>query len=58
MGRYKSYLAGVENDGGGSRPLLDNVQKKEAVFMSSLSLEGPDNATFGFNSCFYSITQF
>ena len=32
MGRYKSYLTGVQNEGGGSRPLLDNVQKKDAFF--------------------------
>ena len=30
MGRYKSYLTGVQNEGGGSRPILDNVQKKDA----------------------------
>ena len=39
MGRYKSYLMGVQNEGGGgSRPLLDNVQKKDAFFMASLSV--------------------
>ena len=33
MGRNKSYLTGVQNEGGGSRPLLDNVQKKDAFFL-------------------------
>ena len=33
MGRYKSYLTGVQNEGGGSRPLLDNVQKKDTFFL-------------------------
>ena len=32
MGRYKSYLMGVQNERGGSRPLLDNVKKKDAFF--------------------------
>ena len=34
MGRYTSYLMDVQNEGGGwSRPLLDNVHKKEALFL-------------------------
>ena len=32
MGRNKSYLTGVKNGGEGSRPLLVNVQKKDAFF--------------------------
>ena len=50
LGLNKSYLTVVQNRpiqklphgcpkwGGGSRPLLDNVQKKDAFFMVSLSL--------------------
>ena len=37
MVQYKSYLTDVQNEGGGSRPFLDNVQKKDVFFMSSLS---------------------
>ena len=33
MGPYKCYLTGVQNEGGVSRPLLDNVQKKDAFFL-------------------------
>ena len=29
LGRYKSYLTDVQNEGGGSRPHLDNVKKKD-----------------------------
>ena len=37
MGRYKSYLTDVQNEGG-LRSLLDNVQKKDAFFlMASLT---------------------
>ena len=36
MGRYKSYLTGVQNEGGGSRPLLDNVQKNGTFFFGCL----------------------
>ena len=32
MSRYKSYLTMSKMRGGGSRPLLDNVQKKDALF--------------------------
>ena len=32
IGRHKSYLAMSKTKGGGSRPLLDNVQKKGAFF--------------------------
>ena len=30
--QQKSYLKYVQNGGGGARPLLDSVQKKEAFF--------------------------
>ena len=29
----KSYLTAVQNRGGGSRPLLDNVRKKDAFLL-------------------------
>ena len=32
MGRYKSYYMDVQNEGGGARSLLDNLQKKDAFF--------------------------
>ena len=39
LGLYKSYLMSVQNEGGwGSRPLLDNVQKKDTFYlMASLT---------------------
>ena len=53
MGRYKSYLKYVQNGGGGgwSRPLLDNVQKKDAFFLLMASL-----TMLSLNSSSYSYT--
>ena len=52
MGGNKSYLTGVQNEGGGSRPLLDNVQKRDAFFMASLRGQFFHTAPWIFNSRF------
>ena len=51
INRYKSYLTDVQNEGGGSRPLLDNVQKKDTFFIDGLPIKVsqliPHNLPFG-----------
>ena len=39
MGRYKSYLTGVQNEGGGVKATFGQCPKERRFFMASLSQE-------------------